>query len=142
MNPATASYDLDRFVRAQDPTFAQVLSQLENGRKTSHWMWFVFPQIAGLGMSAMSQKYAIASLEEARAYLAHPRLGPRLRQCVAALLTVPGRTAHEIFGSPDDLKLHSSLTLFAHAAPDDGLFRRALERFFAGAEDRATLDRI
>jgi uncharacterized protein (DUF1810 family) len=140
---SAASYDLDRFVRAQDPVFAQVLSQLKNGRKTSHWMWFVFPQIAGLGMSAMSQKYAIASLEEARAYLAHSQLGSRLRQCVEALLCVPDRTAHEIFGSPDDLKLHSSLTLFAHAAlDDDALFRAALKRFFAGAEDQATLERI
>jgi len=139
---AADPYDLDRFVRAQDPVIAQACAELRNGRKTSHWMWFVFPQIAGLGMSAMSQRYAISSLEEARAYLQHPVLGTRLRLCVSLLLEVEGRSAHEIFGSPDDMKLRSSLTLFEYAAPEDPIFRQALDRYFDGAEDQATLDRL
>jgi uncharacterized protein (DUF1810 family) len=133
-------FDLVRFVRAQDPVIAEVCAELKNGRKTSHWMWFVFPQIAGLGMSAMSQRYAIGSLDEAQAYLQHPVLGPRLRLCVSLLLEVEGRSAHEIFGSPDDRKLRSSLTLFEQAAPEDPIFRQALDRYFGGAVDQATLD--
>jgi uncharacterized protein (DUF1810 family) len=135
-------FDLQRFVDAQSPVFETVLRELRAGRKASHWMWFVFPQIAGLGSSPMAQRYAIASLEEARAYLSHPVLGPRLRQCVAALLDVPGRSADEIFGSPDDVKLRSSLTLFATAAPGEPLFTRALDRFFDGRKDPATLERL
>jgi len=142
MADAADPYDLARFVRAQDPVIAKVCAELRNGRKTSHWMWFVFPQIAGLGMSAMSQRYAISSVDEARAYLEHPVLGPRLRLCVGLLMEVEGRTAHEIFGSPDDWKLRSSMTLFDHAAPEDLLFRQVLERYFNGATDQATLDRL
>ncbi|WP_315923532.1 DUF1810 domain-containing protein [Mesorhizobium sp. SP-1A] len=135
-------FDLERFVEAQDAVVDKVLAELRQGRKTSHWMWFVFPQIAGLGMSAMSQRYAISSLGEARAYLDHPVLGSRLRDCVGILLGVTGGSAHDIFGSPDDRKLHSSLTLFQQAAPDEPLFRQALERYFGGEPDRATLERL
>jgi uncharacterized protein (DUF1810 family) len=134
-------FGLHRFVAAQEPVIDNVRAELGRGRKTSHWMWFVFPQIAGLGASAMSQRYAISSLEEARAYLEHGVLGARLVECVALVLAVEGRTAHEIFGSPDDLKFHSSLTLFAQVSADD-IFRRALERYFGGRLDRATLDRL
>lgn len=142
MTDAADPFDLVRFVRAQDPVIAQACAELADGRKVSHWMWFVFPQIAGLGMSAMSQRYAISSVEEARAYLEHPVLGPRLRLCVNLLLELEGRSAYEIFGNPDDRKFHSSLTLFERAAPEDLLFRQALDRYFAGVEDQATLDRL
>ena len=135
-------HDLERFAAAQAPAFQHVLGELRRGRKATHWMWFVFPQIAGLGSSPMSRRYAIASLEEARAYLAHPVLGARLHECVSILLDLDGLSAHAIFGSPDDMKLHSSLTLFAQAAPDEPLFRQALERYFAGRPDQATLERL
>ncbi|MDH6232667.1 uncharacterized protein (DUF1810 family) [Mesorhizobium soli] len=135
-------FDLVRFVSAQDPVIAEVCAELKHGRKTSHWMWFVFPQVAGLGMSAMSQRYAIGSLGEARAYLEHPVLGPRLRLCVGLLLEIKGRSAHEIFGSPDDRKLRSSLTLFEQAASEDPIFRQALDRYFGGIADQATLERL
>ena len=135
-------YDLERFVTAQDAGgFERVVGELRQGRKTSHWMWFIFPQVAGLGSSAMSRRYAISSLDEARAYLDHPVLGPRLRQCVTILLDLDSLSAHAIFGSPDDMKLRSSLTLFMQAAPEELLFRRALERYFDGQPDVATLDR-
>lgn len=129
--------DLERFVAAQDasPSF---LEELRAGRKTSHWMWFVFPQIAGLGHSAMAQRYALASLDEARAYLAHPVLGARLRACVEVLLSLDERDPVAIFGSIDAMKLRSSLTLFMRAAPDETLFQRALDRFYGGAADAAT----
>jgi len=136
------SFDLQRFVKAQDLVLERVLAELRSGCKKSHWMWFVFPQIEGLGSSAMSQRYAIVSLDEARAYLAHPDLGARLRQCVELLLGLEGLSAHAIFGSPDDMKLHSSLTLFARAAPGDPLFRRALEKYFGGLPDHATMARL
>lgn len=139
MTSETDPFDLTRFIRAQDTVLARVRTELKEGRKASHWMWFVFPQIAGLGTSTMSRHYAIGSLEEARAYLAHPVLGPRLRECVDVLLALPPLSAHEIFGSPDDRKLHSSLTLFAQAAPGETLFTRALERYFSGAADTVTL---
>ena len=135
-------FDLERFVAAQRPVFDRAAAELKQGRKASHWMWFVFPQVAGLGFSAMSRRYAISSLDEARAYLAHPVLGPRLRQCVGLLVGIKGRSAHEIFGSPDDVKLHSSLTLFARAARDEPLFAEALARYFEGRPDQATLDRL
>lgn len=134
-------YDLQRFVDVQAPVIQRVRAELRAGRKTSHWMWFVFPQIAGLGFSAMSQRYAIASLDEARAYLAHPVLGPRLRECVDLVLAVADRPAHAILGSPDDMKLRSSLTLFAQVA-DDPLFETALERYFDGALDKATMAQL
>ena len=132
-------FDLRRFVVAQEPVYARVTAELRAGRKRSHWMWFVFPQIAGLGFSAMAQRYALCSLDEARAYLAHPVLGPRLRDCVRLVLNVDGRDAHAIFGSPDDMKFRSSLTLFARAAPGEALFRDALDKYYGGAEDAATL---
>ena len=131
-------FDLQRFVDAQAPVFGAALAELKAGAKRSHWMWFVFPQLKGLGMSPTAQFYGVGGLDEARAYLAHPVLGPRYRQAVAAVNSVEGRTAHEIFGSPDDLKLRSSLTLFAEAA-EDPAFREALDRYYAGAPDPATL---
>jgi uncharacterized protein (DUF1810 family) len=135
----SAPGDLERFVIAQDPVIDRVRAELAAGRKASHWMWFVFPQLAGLGFSAMSQRYAIASLEEARRYLAHPVLGPRLLDCTRLVNAVEGRSAHEIFGSPDDMKFHSSMTLFARAAPEEPAFAAALAKYYAGAEDRRTL---
>lgn len=135
-------HDLQRFVDAQAPVFDQVVAELEAGRKRSHWMWFVFPQIAGLGFSAMAQRYAIRSLEEARAYLAHDRLGPRLGHCTDLVNRVEGRPVAAIFGSPDDVKFRSSMTLFSRAAPEDERYRTALARYFGGAPDRATLDRL
>ena len=133
-------FDLDRFVQAQSSSYQDALAELTRGRKESHWMWFVFPQIAGLGFSPTAQFYALASLAEARAYLAHPVLGPRLRACLAAVLQVPNASAHDIFGSPDDLKFRSSLTLFAQAAPDETAFAQALERYFDGEGDPRTLE--
>jgi uncharacterized protein (DUF1810 family) len=133
---------LERFVEAQAPVYDQALGELRAGRKQSHWMWFVFPQIAGLGHSVMAQTYAIQSLEEARAYLAHPLLGSRLRECTQAVVDIEGKSAHEIFGSPDDLKFRSSMTLFAHAAPDERLFRATLEKYFDGEVDALTLEKL
>jgi uncharacterized protein (DUF1810 family) len=131
----TDPFDLERFLAAQDEggTYARALAELRAGRKTSHWMWFVFPQEAGLGQSAMSRRYAIGSLDEARAYLAHPLLGARLRECAAALLAVEGRSAVAILGEVDALKLRSSMTLFAAADPGEPLFPAVLERYFAAA---------
>ena len=132
-------FDLQRFVAAQAPVLDAVRAELAAGRKRSHWMWFVFPQLRGLGSSTMAQHYGMASLDEARAYLAHPVLGPRLRECCALLLAVPGRSAHEILGSPDDLKFRSCLTLFAAAAPQEPVFAQALRRFYGGEPDPRTL---
>jgi uncharacterized protein (DUF1810 family) len=131
--------DLDRFVEAQAGVYDDALAELRAGRKRTHWMWFVFPQIAGLGSSPAARWYAIASLAEARAYLAHPVLGPRLRAAAGAVLAVPDRSAAEILGHPDDLKLRSSMTLFARAADDPALFEAVLDRFYDGP-DRRTLD--
>ncbi|MCE3262139.1 MAG: hypothetical protein K0R43_1218 [Pseudoduganella sp.] len=131
--------ELERFVVAQEGLYQQVLRELSAGRKRSHWMWFVFPQLAGLGASAMAQRYALGSLAEARAYLAHPVLGARLRECSALVLAVQGATIHGIFGSPDNMKFHSSMTLFAQAAPQEPLFRACLDKYFGGEPDRATL---
>ena len=133
------SHDLDRFVQAQENSYAHALAEIAAGRKRSHWMWYIFPQVRGLGFSAMSRRYGIASLDEARAYLAHPVLGPRLVACTEAALGVPGRSAHDIFGDPDDLKLRSSATLFAAASPPGSPFHRLLDRFFDGQPDPATL---
>jgi uncharacterized protein (DUF1810 family) len=135
------SFDLGRFVTAQDAVYGQVRAELGAGRKASHWMWFVFPQLEGLGRSAMAQHYAIASAAEARAYWAHPVLGPRLAQCTELVLAVEGRSAHQIFGAPDDLKFRSCMTLFARAtgAP---VFSRALEKFFGGEPDPRTIERL
>ena len=132
--------DLERFVTAQDSngTYTSALSELRAGRKTGHWMWFVFPQVAGLGRSEMSRRYAIASLEEARAYLAHPVLGDRLEQCARVLVDLHGRTADQIFGPVDAMKLRSSMTLFARAAAESPLFRDVLDRYCGGIADDAT----
>ena len=135
----SASHNLDRFVQAQDPVMAQVRRELSNGEKSSHWMWFVFPQIAGLGHSPTARHYAIASLAEARAYRTHPVLGPRLVECTELVTRVEGRSAHEVFGAPDDLKFRSSMTLFAAADPATPVFQAALDRFFGGTPDEATL---
>ena len=133
-------FSLDRFVTAQAPVFDRVLAELTDGRKRSHWMWFVFPQLRGLGHSSTAQFYGIGSLDEARAYLAHPILGPRLQQCTRAVLAVEGRSLHAIFGSPDDLKFCSSMTLFALAAEDpSSVFRSALDRYCEGRMDERTL---
>jgi len=136
------TFDLQRFVSAQEPVMAHVLAELRAGAKRSHWMWFVFPQIAGLGSSATAQRYALRSLEEAKAYLAHPVLGERLRECVAIVVGLEGRSAREIFGWPDDLKLRSSMTLFSRAASDPAPFVAVLEKYFEGKPDDATLARL
>jgi uncharacterized protein (DUF1810 family) len=135
-------YDLDRFLVAQQPVYDDVIDELRRGRKTSHWMWFVFPQVAGLGSSAMARRFAIASLDEARAYLAHPVLGARLRECAELVLASGGRTAVEIFGSTDALKLRSCMTLFHRAAPDETVFARVLDRPYGGVADEATDARL
>ncbi|HXE21369.1 MAG TPA: DUF1810 domain-containing protein [Rhodoferax sp.] len=133
-------HNLERFVQAQNPVYAQVCAELAAGLKTSHWMWFVFPQLKGLGRSAMAQHFGITSRAEAQAYWHHALLGARLKECVELVLAVEGRTALQIFGSPDDLKFHSSLTLFAQAAPDEPVFQRALPRYFDGESDARTLE--
>ncbi len=135
-------YDLGRFLEAQQACYPRALAELTAGQKTSHWMWFIFPQLQGLGSSPMARRYALASLAEARAYLAHPVLGARLRECTRAVLAVEGQSAHQIFGSPDDLKLRSCLTLFAAAAAggaDDGDFDAALAKYYGGEPDPRTL---
>lgn len=132
--------NLQRFVAAQEGVYERALGELRAGRKRTHWMWFVFPQLAGLGFSATAQHYAIADLAEARAYLADPLLGQRLRRCAEALLAHEGLGAREIFGSPDDLKLRSSMTLFVRVAERDSVFGRVLERYYGGAEDPRTLE--
>ncbi|MBB4576294.1 DUF1810 domain-containing protein [Rhizobium lentis] len=133
-------FNLDRFVEAQNGIYQQALSELQAGRKTSHWMWFIFPQISGLGTSAMAKKYAIRSAEEAAAYLAHPILSSRLLLCVEAILSVKGRSAHVILGSPDDFKLRSSMTLFAAISDHGSPFHRAIERFYEGQFDERTME--
>ena len=135
-------FDLERFVEAQAPVYEQVRREMEAGRKQSHWMWFIFPQIAGLGQSPMSIRFAIASLDEAKAYLAHPVLGPRLRECARLALNVEGKSAREIFGSIDEMKFVSSMTLFARAAPDEVVFQRCIQKYFVGNPDPATLARL
>jgi uncharacterized protein (DUF1810 family) len=139
---ANDPYNLQRFVEAQEHVYEEVLSELRNGRKSGHWMWFIFPQIEGLGHSYTAREYAISSPAEAAAYLNHPVLGPRLRECTRLVNLVEGRSVKEIFGHPDDMKFRSSMTLFAHAAPDDGVFKDALKKYFAGAFDPLTLERI
>jgi uncharacterized protein (DUF1810 family) len=133
-------HDLDRFVQAQSGVYERALAEIKGGRKRSHWMWFVFPQFAGLGSSSMSLRYAINSRAEAEAYLAHPVLGPRLRECAQAALDVEGRSAREVFGSPDDLKLRSSATLFAAVSPPGSVFERVLEKYFGNEGDGRTLE--
>lgn len=131
-------YDLDRFVQAQEPVFNTVCTELRSGRKRGHWMWFIFPQIRGLGRSEMAQRYALSSLEEARAYLQHPVLGQRLLWTCKIMAELEGKTAHEVLGGPDDMKFHSCLTLFAQADPDETVFAACLQKYFAGERDGAT----
>ena len=135
-------FDLKRFIDAQDPVIGDVRAELAAGRKASHWMWFVFPQIAGLGTSPMARRYAITSLDEARAYLCHPVLGPRLRAGVEVVNGLRGASAQSVFGSPDDMKFRSSLTLFTAAAPEEPVFRHALLKYFDGQEDPLTLEKL
>ena len=135
-------FDLQRFVDAQARVYDTVLGELRDGRKRSHWMWFVFPQLRGLGSSPTAVRFSISSIDEARAYLAHGLLGPRLRECTGLVATIDGRSAEEIFGWPDDMKLRSSMTLFARAADDNAAFVAVLEKFYGGEEDSATLARL
>lgn len=137
-----ADYDLQRFVDAQQPVYAGVCGELRAGRKRTHWMWFIFPQIQGFGNSTMAQRFAIASLDEAKAYLAHPVLGPRLRECASLVAAVEGRSIEDIFGYPDDMKFRSSMTLFSRAAPEEEVFAQCLRKYFGGAPDELTLAKL
>jgi len=132
-------FDLQRFVDAQAPVYDTVVAELRAGRKRSHWMWFIFPQLAGLGRSGMAQRYAIASADEAAAYLAHPLLGKRLRECAGIVAALEADAIEDVFEPPDDLKFHSSMTLFADVAPDEAVFQECIDRYFDGAPDRNTL---
>ncbi|MEN6517898.1 MAG: DUF1810 domain-containing protein [Methanospirillum sp.] len=138
MTPCNDPYNLDRFVQAQRRCYEQALNELRNGRKSSHWMWYIFPQLAGLGRSPISMEYSIRTLAEAEAYLRHPVLGPRLAECAGAVLAVEGRSAHDLFGSPDDRKLRSCATLFAIVSPPGSVFHRLLDRYFRGEPDART----
>jgi uncharacterized protein (DUF1810 family) len=133
-------FDLQRFVEAQDRVYDTVLLELRSGAKRSHWIWFVFPQLRGLGRSGIAQHYGISSLDEARAYLAHPVLGPRLRECTGLVAAIEGRSVDDIFGWPDNLKVRSSMTLFAEATDDNAEFRAVLDKFYDGEEDPATVE--
>jgi uncharacterized protein (DUF1810 family) len=135
-------YDLQRFADAQNPVYSQACDELRQGRKRSHWMWFVFPQLKGLGASAMAQRYALASLDEAQAYLRHPILGPRLRETTRLVNLVEGRSIEDIFGYPDNLKFRSSVSLFARATNDNEVFLEALRKYFGGEADPRTLELI
>lgn len=139
---ASDPFDLQRFVEAQEPVYGDVLDELRAGRKRSHWMWFVFPQLRGLGGSPTAVHYGISSLDEARAYLRHELLGPRLRECARLVTAVQGRSIGQIFGSPDDLKLRSSMTLFAHATEDDEDFVAVLDKYYDGRRDALTCERL
>lgn len=132
-------FDLQRFTKAQDRVYGNVLAELRAGEKRTHWMWFVFPQVEGLGHSEMARRYAISGLDEARAYLAHPVLGARLRECTRIVAAHTGRTAHDIFGDPDTMKLRSSMTLFAAASPEETVFAECLRRHFGGNADARTV---
>jgi len=132
-------YDLNRFLNAQEDDYERALSEVRSGRKRSHWMWYIFPQFDGLGFSPTSRRYAIKSVEEARAYLHHPVLGHRLTECFEAALGVEGKSAYDIFGSPDDMKLKSCATLFAHVSPSGSVFERLLDKYFQGERDPETL---
>jgi uncharacterized protein (DUF1810 family) len=135
-------FDLQRFVDAQAPVYDTVVGELRSGRKRSHWMWFVFPQLRGLGSSPTAVRFGISSIDEARAYLAHELLGSRLRECAGLVAGIDGRSAEQIFGWPDDLKLRSSMTLFARAADSESVFAAVLEKFYDGEEDPATVARL
>ena len=145
MGDATAltdPYNLQRFVDAQSPVFERVISELRQGRKRGHWIWFIFPQIGGLGHSATAARFSISSRQEAEAYLNHPILGPRLRECTRLLTLIEGRSIQQILGYPDDLKFRSSLTLFASVTADNRIFRDALDKFYDGEYDALTLERL
>jgi uncharacterized protein (DUF1810 family) len=133
-------YNLQRFIDAQHPIYGQIRDELQRGQKETHWMWFIFPQIKGLGISTTAQKYAIRGIDEAKAYLGHPLLGFRLRECTQLVSMVTGRTIEEIFGYPDHLKFHSSMTLFAKASTGDKFFTAALTKYFGGKLDRKTVE--
>ena len=135
-------FDLQRFLTAQQSVYSDILAELRSGRKQSHWIWFIFPQIQGLGYSSTAQKYAISGLPEAEAYLSHPTLGPRLRECTGLVNQLKGKTILQILGSPDDLKFGSSMTLFARASPDNSIFLQALDKYFQGEMDRLTLAKL
>ena len=135
-------YNLQRFVNAQNPVYEQVCSELRNGQKESHWIWFIFPQLRGLGHSPMALAFGISSREEAEAYLKHAVLGPRLRECIGLVNHLEGRSINEILGYPDDLKFRSSMTLFACVSPDDPIFKDALQKYFGGELDHLTLERL
>jgi uncharacterized protein (DUF1810 family) len=135
-------FDLQRFVDAQDRVYDTVLAELRSGRKRSHWIWFVFPQLRGLGHSATAVRYGISSLDEARGYLEDDVLGPRLRECTRLVATIDGRSADDIFGWPDNLKVRSSMTLFARATGDNAEFRAVLDKFYNGEDDPATVERL
>jgi len=138
----TDRFDLERFVEAQDRVYQNVVRELRAGQKQSHWMWFIFPQMAGLGSSPTSVRFAISSLEEASAYLAHPVLGRRLKECAKLALEVEGKTARQIFGSVDEMKFRSSMTLFAKGAPDEAVFEDCLRKYFDGVPDPVTLAKL
>jgi uncharacterized protein (DUF1810 family) len=142
LHPSADPFHLERFVLAQSPVYQDVLRELKAGMKMSHWMWFIFPQIRGLGRSPVSIEYAISSREEASAYLKHPILGPRLKECTSLVLLVEGRSVEEIFGSPDDMKFRSSMTLYAQVSQGDETFNRALQKYFDGIPDQLTLHRL
>lgn len=135
----TGPFHLERFLEAQEGSYDRALAEIRNGRKQSHWMWFIFPQYRGLGTSAMTERYAIGSVAEAEAYLRHPVLGPRLHECAEAAVGVSGRSASDVFGYPDDLKLRSCATLFARVAPAGSVFEQLLEKYFAGERDENTV---
>lgn len=136
------SFDLQRFVDAQASIYRQVVEELSRGRKQTHWMWFIFPQIKGLGHTSLANRFAISSLKEADAYLKHSVLGPRLRECTHLVTEIAGRSIDQIFGSPDNLKFRSCMTLFAHATPDNEIFKDALQKYFRGEFDPLTLERL
>lgn len=140
MLESSGPFNLNRFCQAQETTYESALSEIRSGRKKTHWMWFIFPQYAGLGFSSTSVFYAIKTLDEARAYLAHPVLGSRLEECCQALLALENLTVHEIFGSPDDLKLRSSMTLFAYVAPPGSVFEQVLAKYCDGKPDQLTIE--
>lgn len=138
----TDPHNLQRFSQAQQPVYAQVCAELRQGRKTGHWMWFIFPQIRGLGSSETAQYFAIASRQEAAEYASHPLLGPRLRECARLVLGIEGKSVEQIFGCPDNLKFHSSMTLFARTAEDNQMFLQNLKKYFSGALDPETIARL
>ncbi len=142
MNASQDPYNLQRFVNAQEPVIANVLAELKQGRKHGHWIWFIFPQLKGLGRSSMSEFYGISSLDGAKAYLQHPVLGPRLLQCAKLVIEIQGVDAEDIFGEVDAMKFRSCMTLFAQAAPENRVFTNALEKFFGGERDDLTLSRL